>query len=271
MIAPLLTPHPQGVRPRLTDALASPSADLPGKRAIDEELDAVGEAIDALQAALGAEQLRALLVVLQGRDACGKDGTTRRVFSKVNPALCSVTNFKRPNELELHHDYLWRVHQAIPARGMIGIFNRSHYEDVLTVRVHGLVPEPVWRKRFTQINEFESMLSDEGVVIRKFFLHVSREEQRKRLEERLDDPAKNWKFQAGDLGERVLWDNYTEAYEDVLELTSTERSPWFIVPADKNRARDLMVAQVVLRTLQDMNPRYPAADPAVLALRGTIT
>ncbi len=267
----MLAPHPDGVRARLTDGLAEPPPGLPGKKAIDGELDAVGDAIEALQAALGAEQLRSLLVVLQGRDACGKDGTTRRVFSRINPALCTVTNFKQPSETELRHDYLWRVHQAIPPRGMIGIFNRSHYEDVLTVRVHGLVPEPVWKKRFRQINEFESMLADEGVVIRKFFLHVSKDEQRKRLEERLDDPAKNWKFQPGDLGERALWDNYTEAYEDLLELTSPARNPWYIVPSDKNRARDLLVAQVVLRTLQEMNPQYPAADPAVLALKGTIT
>ncbi len=271
MAAPRLSPHPESVRPRLTDALAEPSGELPGKKAIDEELDDLGDRIEALQAALGAEQRRSLLVVLQGRDACGKDGTTRRVFRKVNPALCIVTNFKRPSDRELSHDYLWRVHLAVPPRGTIGIFNRSHYEDVLPVRIHGLVPETVWRKRYGQINDFEAMLADEGVVIRKFFLHVSKEEQRKRLEERLDDPTKNWKFEPGDLGERALWDNYTEAYEDLLELTSTSRNPWFIVPSDKNRARDLMVAQVVWQTLEEMDPKYPPADPAVLALRGTIT
>jgi PPK2 family polyphosphate:nucleotide phosphotransferase len=271
MIVPMLSPHPEGVRPRLTDVLAEPPAERPGKKDGEAELDELGDRIDALQAALGAEQRRSLLVVLQGRDACGKDGTTRRVFRKTNPALCTVTNFKRPNELELHHDYLWRVHHAVPPRGMIGVFNRSHYEDVLPVRVHSLVPEAVWRKRFGQINAFESMLADEGVVIRKFFLHVSKEEQRKRLEERLDDPSKNWKFQAGDLGERALWDKYTEAYEDILEFTSTSRNPWYIVPSDKNRARDLLVAQVVSQTLQEMDPKYPPANPAVLALRGTIT
>ncbi|HEU5219852.1 MAG TPA: PPK2 family polyphosphate kinase [Gemmatimonadales bacterium] len=269
-MVPILSSHPEGVRPRLTDAQARPAADLPGKQEMEDQLDAMTDRIESLQAALGAEQRRSLLVVLQGRDACGKDGTTRRVFRKVNPALCTVTNFKRPSERELHHDYLWRVHQAVPARGMIGIFNRSHYEDVLVVRVHGLVAEAVWRKRFAQIRDFEAMLADEGMVIRKFFLHVSKEEQRKRLEERLDDPAKNWKFEAGDLGERALWDNYTEAYEEVLEKTSTPRNPWFIVPADRNRARDLMVAQVVLHTLEEMDPKYPPADPAVLAFRGGI-
>jgi PPK2 family polyphosphate:nucleotide phosphotransferase len=271
MAAPLLSPHPEGVRPRLTDSLAEPAKELHGKKAIEEELDEIGKRTEALQAALGAENRRALLVVLQGRDACGKDGTTRRVFRALNPALCTVTNFKRPSEIELRHDYLWRVHQAIPPRGVIGVFNRSHYEDVLTVRVHALVPEAVWRKRYVQINEFESMLAAEGVVIRKFFVHVSQEEQRKRLEERLDDPTKNWKFAPGDLAERILWDNYTEAYEDMLELTSTERNPWFIVPADRNKARDLLVAQVLLDTLEQMDPKYPPADPEVLALRGTIT
>lgn len=269
MVEPVLLPHPEGARPQLSDALAEPPEALHGKKAIEQELDELGELCDSLQAALGAEQRRSLLVILQGRDACGKDGTTRRVFRKLNPALCTVTNFKRPNELELRHDYLWRVHQAVPPRGMIGVFNRSHYEDVLPVRVHELVPEAVWRKRYKQIRHFESMLADEGVVIRKFFLHVSKEEQRKRLEERLDDPAKNWKFEPGDLAERKLWDRYTEAYEDILELTSTAENPWYIVPSDKDRARDLMVSQVVVRTLQDMDPTYPPADPAVLALRGT--
>jgi PPK2 family polyphosphate:nucleotide phosphotransferase len=269
MHPPILAPHPPGVRPTLTDALARPPGGLPDKEAMAAAFDRLGERIEALQSALGAEQRRALLIVLQGRDACGKDGTTRKVFRQLNPALCVVTNFKRPNELELSHDYLWRVHQAIPPRGMIGIFNRSHYEDVLPVRVHRLVLEAVWRKRFGQINDFEAMLADEGVVIRKFFLHISRDEQRKRLEERLDDPTKNWKFQPGDLAERALWDRYTEAYEDILEKTSTARNPWYIVPSDKNRARDLLVAQVVAETLQDMDPKYPPADPAVLSLRGT--
>jgi len=226
--------------------------------------------LEKLQAALGAEQRRALLVVLQGRDACGKDGTARRVFRRLNPALVTVTNFKKPTTLEISHDYLWRVHQAIPARGMIGIFNRSHYEDVLVVRVHSLVPEVIWRKRYDHMKAFEEMLADEGVTILKFFLHISKDEQRRRLEERLDDPAKNWKFSVGDLGERMQWDNYTEAYEEMLERTSSSRNPWFIVPADKNRPRDFLVSQVILHTLENMNPRYPPADPEVLALRGTI-
>jgi len=270
MVTPILAPHPEGVRPELTDRLAEPPGHLPGKPVMEAELDAMNERLEALQAALGAEQRRALLVVLQGRDGCGKDGTTRRVFRRLNPALVTVTNFRQPTTLEISHDYLWRVHHAIPARGMIGIFNRSHNEDVLVVRVHSPVPEAIWRKRYDHMKAFEETLADEGVTILKFFLHISKDEQRRRLEERLDDPAKNWKFSVGDLGERALWDNYTEAYEEMLERTSSSRNPWFIVPADKNRSRDFLVSQVIVHTLEDMNPRYPPADPEVLALRGTI-
>src|ERR1043166_2474752 len=196
---PTLHPHPEGKRLRLTDDLAAPPDGLHGKGGLDEPLESDLARLAALEDALGAEGTRALLVVLQGRDACGKDGTVRRVFSGLNPAYAGVTSFKRPSALELRHDYLWRVHQALPARGTIGIFNRSHYEDVLTVRVHGLVPEAVWRRRYGHINDFERMLADEGTVIRKFFLHVSREEQRRRLEGRLGDPAKHWKLGPGGL------------------------------------------------------------------------
>jgi polyphosphate kinase 2 (PPK2 family) len=160
---------------------------------------------------------------------------------------------------------------VVPPRGSIGIFNRSHYEDVLAVRVHQLQPEAVWRRRYDQINEFERMLTEEGVVIRKLFLHISKAEQRKRLEERLDDPTKNWKFEPGDLAERARWDEYTAAYAEMLERCSTPHAPWYIVPADKNKPRDWLVADLVVRTLQEMDPRYPEADPAVLAFRGKIT
>jgi PPK2 family polyphosphate:nucleotide phosphotransferase len=267
---PTLHPHPEGKRLRLTDDLAAPPDGLHGKGGLDEALESHAARLAALQAALGAEGTRALLIVLQGRDACGKDGTVRRVFSGLNPAYAGVTSFKRPSALELRHDYLWRIHQAVPARGTIGIFNRSHYEDVLTVRVHGLVPEPVWRRRYEQINAFERMLADEGTVIRKFFLHVSKEEQRKRLEERLDDPAKNWKFEPGDLQERARWDDYTAAYEEMLERCSTAWAPWYVVPADRNKPRDFLVAEAVVAALEEMNPRYPEADPAVLKMRGKI-
>jgi len=270
MLTPLLQPHPHGVRLALSDAMAAPPDGLPRKEKLEAALAALTARLEELQAALGAEARRALLVVLQGRDASGKDGTIRRVFSGLNPALCSVTSFKRPSTLELQHDYLWRVHQALPPRGSIGLFNRSHYEDVIAVRVHGLAAEAVWRKRFDHINAFERMLCDEGVVIRKFFLHISKEEQRERLEERLSNPAKNWKFQESDLAERTKWEDYSAAYEEVLERCSTEYAPWYVVPADRNKPRDFLVAEVLVRTLELMDPRYPAANPAVESLRGTI-
>jgi polyphosphate kinase 2 (PPK2 family) len=159
----------------------------------------------------------------------------------------------------------------VPTRGVVGIFNRSHYEDVLPVRVHRLVPEEVWRRRYEHINAFERMLSDEGTVIRKFFLHISKEEQLERLNERLDRPSKNWKFEVGDLKERGMWDAYTEAYAEMLERCSTAWAPWYIVPANKNKPRDFLVAEAIVEALEGMNPQYPAADPAVLALRGTLS
>jgi PPK2 family polyphosphate:nucleotide phosphotransferase len=214
--------------------------------------------------ALAAEGGRALLVVLQGRDAAGKDGAIRRIFTGVNPAYCTITSFKPPVGAELRHDYLWRVHQALPARGTIGVFNRSHYEDVLAARVHRLVPESVWARRFDHLNDFERMVAEEGTVIRKFLLHVSREEQRKRLQERISDPRKNWKFDAGDLAERALWDAYTGAYEEVLQRCSTSCAPWYVVPADHNKARDYLMLAVLVQTLEEMNPQYPKADPEVI-------
>ena len=254
----------------LDDAAALPSHDLPTGKDADERLTAIRSRIEALQLTLGAEERRALLVVLQGRDTSGKDGVVKKVFGDLNPSFCQVSSFKRPTPLELRHDFLWRAHQVVPPAGVIGIFNRSHYEDVLVVRVHQLVPESLWRKRYDHINDFERMLTDHGVTILKFMLHISREEQRKRLEERLADSTKNWKFEAGDLGERKLWDQYTQAYQDVLARTSTAWAPWYVVPGDKKSARDLLIGETVLDTLEKMAPRYPAAAPDVLALRGTI-
>ncbi len=235
MLTQILRPHPPGAPLRLDDAMATPPAGMPRHDALAKELAGLQQRLESLQAALGAEARRSLLVVLQGRDASGKDGAVRRVFGGLNPALCSVISFKRPSSLELRHDYLWRVHQAVPARGTIGVFNRSHYEDVIAVRVHRLVAESVWRKRFDQLNAFEAMLSEEGVVIRKFFLHVSKDEQRRRLEERLSDPAKNWKVAPEDLGERKLWDEYSAAYEEALQRCSTVQAPWYVVPATRTR------------------------------------
>jgi PPK2 family polyphosphate:nucleotide phosphotransferase len=228
------------------------------------------ERLTELQAQLYAESKRSLLVVLQGRDTCGKDGTIRRVFDAINPQGCVVTSFKKPSELEMSHDYLWRVHRAMPAKGMIGIFNRSHYEDVLAVRVRGLAPRTIWAKRYQHINDFERMLADNGVTIVKFFLHISREEQKERLLARLADPAKQWKFNASDLEERGLWTRYTDAYRDVLRKCSTPWAPWYVVPADKKKVRDYLVAQVVVDTLKRMAPRYPKAEGDVEKLKEAI-
>jgi len=266
----MLKPHPPDQSIELTDALAAPPPALPRGKALDEALDAQEKQLERLQAALAAEGRRALLVVLQGRDASGKDGTIRRVFGGLNPAACSVTSFKRPSATELAHDYLWRVHQAVPARGTFGVFNRSHYEDVIAVRVHRLVPEAVWQKRFDQINAFEAMLDAEGIVVRKFFLHISRDEQRRRLRERLEDPEKNWKFNEGDLRERALWDEYTAAYQEVLARCSTPGAPWYLVPANQNKPRDYLIGEALIQTLTGLAPRYPAAEPGLIRRLGEI-
>jgi PPK2 family polyphosphate:nucleotide phosphotransferase len=254
----------------LDDQAALPPDGLPRGDAVEQRLKVIRRRLEELQLALGAEAKQALLVVLQGRDTSGKDGVIKRVFGDLNPSYCQVSSFKRPTPLELRHDFLWRVHHVVPNAGVIGIFNRSHYEDVLVVRVHGLVAESLWRKRYQHINEFERVLTDHGVVILKFLLHISKEEQRQRLEERLEDPSKNWKFEPGDLRERDRWDEYSAAYREVLLRCSTEWAPWYLVPADKKWARDLLIGEVVLEQLERMAPAYPPADPAVLELRGTI-
>jgi PPK2 family polyphosphate:nucleotide phosphotransferase len=252
-----LEPVPAGARLRLTDATAAAPEDAPSKSDAVENVERLGRRIDELQDTLYAEGKRALLIVLQGRDTSGKDGTIRKVFGPLDPLGIVVASFKAPTPVELAHDYLWRIHQAVPPRGSIGVFNRSHYEDVLVVRVHGLVPEPVWRARYDQINAFERILSENGVTILKFFLHISRDEQRERLRARLEDPTKYWKFSAGDLKERERWDDYTTAYEEALARTSTAGAPWYVVPADKKFIRDLLVAQVVVDAMERMDLRYP--------------
>ena len=252
-----LAPVPPGSVPDLADAKARVSGSVPSEDEMRKRLAKLGARMDELQNALYAESKHAVLVVLQARDGAGKDSTIRRVFGRLNPMGCTVTPFKAPTPLELSHDFLWRVHQAVPATGTIGVFNRSHYEDVLVVRVHRLVPEEVWRPRYEQINQFERLLTRNGVRTLKFFLHISKEEQRERLRERLDDPAKYWKFNPGDLGEREKWEEYTRAYQDMLSLTSTPDSPWFVVPADKKLPRDVLVAQVVVEALEKLDPRFP--------------
>ena len=210
-----------------------------------------------LQMRLWAESKRAVLVVLQGIDAAGKDGTISKVMEAFNPQGCPVTSFKVPNSEELAHDYLWRVHKAVPGKGEVGIFNRSHYEDVLIVRVHDIVPRKVWSARYDQINEFEHMLTENGTTIVKFFLTISRDEQRTRLQARYDDPRKRWKFSMGDLAERKLWDAYQAAFDDALSKTSTPWAPWYVIPANRNWFRNLAVSSILADTMADLNPAYP--------------
>jgi len=215
------------------------------------------ERLSVLQYLLYADAKQALLVVLQGIDAGGKDGTIRHVMSGLNPQGVTVTPFKVPEGAEKRHDYLWRVHKAVPELGMIGIFNRSHYEDVLVVRVHGLVPKSVWSQRYRQINDFERMLSESRVRIVKFLLYISKEEQARRFRERLDDPSKNWKFSQADIKEREYWDRYIEAYQDMLSKCSTEHAPWYVIPANHKWFRNLAVSEIVRHTLESMDLKFP--------------
>jgi PPK2 family polyphosphate:nucleotide phosphotransferase len=222
--------------------------------------------LEAMQELLYADGRHKVLVILQGVDACGKDGTIRSVFEGVNPQGVKVASFKKPTDEELAHDYLWRVHARLPRSGEIAIFNRSHYEDVLVVRVHDLVPRERWQKRYDQIRAFEQMLVDEGTTIVKFFLQVSKEEQKVRLQERIDNPAKRWKFSRADLGERKLWDEYAAAFEDMLTKTSTKDAPWYVVPADRNWYRNLVVSQVLVDTLRKLELRHPPAEEDLAGL-----
>jgi PPK2 family polyphosphate:nucleotide phosphotransferase len=222
--------------------------------------------LEALQELLYADGRHKVLVVFQAMDTGGKDGSIRMIFDRVNPSGVKVASFKRPTEHELAHDYLWRIHQQTPGRGEIVIFNRSHYEDVLVVRVHGLVPEERWRKRYEHINAFEKLLADEGTTILKFFLHISKDEQKQRLEERLADPAKHWKFDRNDLKERERWDAYMAAYDDALSETSTPWAPWYVIPADKKWYRNLVISNILVDTLEKLHLRPPPADPDLKGL-----
>ena len=213
-----------------------------------------------LQEVLYAENKHKVLIVLQATDTGGKDGVIRKVFSGVNPSGVHVASFKAPTPEELEHDYLWRVHQCVPGKGEMVIFNRSHYEDVLITRVEGWIDDRTAKRRFRQINDFETMLVEEGTIILKFFLHISKEEQKQRLQDRLDDNAKNWKFNPGDLVARGKWGEYQRVYEQPINATSSPHAPWHIVPADRNWVRDLYVCSVIVSTLRDLNMRYP--DPA---------
>jgi PPK2 family polyphosphate:nucleotide phosphotransferase len=217
------------------------------------------ERLTKLQDALHAEHRHAILVVLQGLDTAGKDGTVKHVMSGLNPSACQVVPFKVPTEEEAEHDFLWRAHRATPRRGHITIFNRSHYEDVLVPRVHRTVPRKVLKKRYDQINAFERILVENGTVILKFYLHISKSEQSRRLRDRLADASKRWKFNVHDLVERKLWDDYIIAYEKLLGRCSTKEAPWYVVPANKKWYRNLAVAETLRRALDDLHPTYPAS------------
>jgi PPK2 family polyphosphate:nucleotide phosphotransferase len=224
--------------------------------------------LNKLQEVLYAGQKRSVLIVLQGIDTAGKDGSIRHIFSGINPQGCDVTSFKVPTPLEARHDFLWRAHAAVPARGMIGIFNRSHYEDVLVPCVHQLVTPKVIRQRLGNINEFEDFLVDNDVVILKFFLHISREEQARRLQSRIDDPDKHWKLDPADFHERQFWPQYTAAYQDILATTSHKHAPWFVVPSDQKWYRNILISSILVDTLKALKLRYPrpTVDPATLKL-----
>jgi PPK2 family polyphosphate:nucleotide phosphotransferase len=233
------------------------------KKRIDEQLAEQRRRIAKLQGRLFAESRQALLVILQATDTGGKDGTVKHVFRGANPQGCEVHSFKAPTGEELARDFLWRIHPKVPAKGMIGIFNRSHYEDVLIARVKNLVPEAVWRPRYEIINQFEAALTKEGVTVLKFFLHISKGEQKRRLQARIENPEKRWKFNPEDLEERKHWDDYQVAYEDAINNCSTAHAPWHVVPADSKRYRNLVVARTIADTLEALDPHYPAADPDI--------
>lgn len=233
---------------------------FPDKKDAEKRTAGCAEAINVLQDRLWAERRRALLVVLQGIDTAGKDGTVRGVFNACGPLGVQVTGFGRPTELELAHDYLWRIHAAVPKKGVIGIFNRSHYEDVLVVKVHGLAPADVVEKRYDQINAFEEYLTENGITILKFMLHISKDEQKQRLQERLDQREKNWKFNPGDLDDRAKWDDFQRAYETMATRCSTKHAPWRIVPADKKWRRNAVISAITHGVLEEMDPQYPTPD-----------
>jgi PPK2 family polyphosphate:nucleotide phosphotransferase len=221
---------------------------------------ALGARLAELQEMLFARHERKLLIILQGMDTSGKDGAIGHVFGSCNPQGTRVVSFRQPSDEELDHDFLWRVHRHVPGRGEVAVFNRSHYEDVLVVRVHELVDEKVWKARYGQINAFEQMLAESGTIILKFFLHISKEEQGKRLQKRLEDPTKCWKFNKGDLAERKLWKDYQRAYEDAISKTSTAWAPWHVVPANHKWYRDFVIGSVVVEALERLRMTYPKCD-----------
>ncbi len=256
-----------GAKVRLADRDPADTHGYKDKDAVERLLRRNIQRLEKLQYLLYAENKRALLVVLQAMDAGGKDGTIRHVMPGLNPQGCTVTSFKVPSAEEKDHDFLWRIHKAVPNKGDIGIFNRSHYEDVLVVRVHNLVPRNTWKKRYDQINAFEEHLALNNVVILKFMLHISREEQKKRFQERLDDPKKHWKISPADFSERKYWRNYEKAYEEVLERCSHPWAPWYVIPADRKWFRNLAVSEIIVDTLERLDMKFPKPAFDISAIR----
>jgi PPK2 family polyphosphate:nucleotide phosphotransferase len=259
-----------GKRLKLDKRDPDDTAGLRSKSEYQEVLQKNIQHLFELQTLLAANSKLAILIVLQAMDAGGKDGTIRHVMTGLNPQACRVTSFKVPSEEEAHHDFLWRIHRAIPRRGEIGIFNRSHYEDVLVARVHKLVPKPVWSARYEQINNFEKILTQNHVMIFKFFLHISREEQARRLEQRVEDPRKNWKISLADVTERKYWDDYTKAYEDALTECSTGRAPWYVIPSNKKWFRNLAVSQILVDAMSSWKMKYPPPASDLPELRAAL-
>jgi PPK2 family polyphosphate:nucleotide phosphotransferase len=249
-----------GKHVRLADIDPADTGGYNDKDDVEDELDMLQDRLYHLQERLFAEGKQSLLVVMQAMDTGGKDGAIKGVFRGVNPQGCQVWPFKVPTEEEMAHDFLWRVHAKAPRKGQITIFNRSHYEDVVIVRVKSFVPEKVWQARYDTINEFEELLRTSGTRVVKFYLHISRDEQKRRLQARLDNPEKHWKFRVGDLAERERWDDYMAAYEDAINKCTTEHAPWYVVPANKKWYRNLVIARAIVDTLESMDPRFPDAE-----------
>jgi PPK2 family polyphosphate:nucleotide phosphotransferase len=247
---------------RLTDHDPDDTAGFDDEAVAGEQARENTQKLEKLQSVLYAEHKRAILIVLQGMDAAGKDGTIKHVMSGVNPQGCQVTAFKQPSHEELDHDFLWRIHKAMPPRGDIGIFNRSHYEDVLVVRVHNLAPKEVWSDRFRQIREFEDMLYRNQVVILKFFLNISKAEQEKRFQARVGDPDRNWKSSDADFTERKFWSEYQDAYQDAIQKTSRAHAPWYVIPSNHKWFRNMAISAIIVDAMKELNLRYPVLPEA---------
>lgn len=255
------------MKTRLTDIDPTDTEGFESRRDVADKLERLYERIGDLQARLYAERQRSFLIVIQGMDASGKDGAVRSLFRALDPHTARVWSFKAPTAEELAHDFLWRCHALVPARGHIAVFNRSYYEDVVTARVRGLVPEAVWWPRYEAINAFERLLADNGTTVVKLFLHISKDEQKQRLKKRLADPEKQWKFDTADLRERARWDDYMQAYDEAIDRCSPPHAPWHVIPADKKWYRDLAVARAVHAALKTIDPRYPDRGDDLAGIR----